>query len=381
MGTSETHTRTERDRSESINTRDQHCERDSDREHHNSHLPVYKIKKIKEKQTANASVGSLRIACLARACAAAIAPSIAPCAGAGKAAAAGVLRWRPAAGGGVGPRRMTSLGAARVDAVKEVTGGEPPTRWVHLQHIQWVDERGRDRTWEAAVRANARPTGSGVADAVAVLARLRYGNSAGDDGSLGTVLVAQFRPPIGAITLELPAGLIDAGESPGQAAVRELKEETGFIGEVSRLSPVVYSSPGLTNESMQLVQIDVDMTTEDNRTPVPEQEDSECIENIMGTPSVQLAHRVHINFADSIILLLRLQGSPWLLAYVACSSRTQKMLTLVFFVPCISAAAANHLVPIVMAIHAVCTWGPTASAVLAASAGRTAGKTEPPAGN
>ena len=205
---------------------------------------------------------------------------------------------------------MTTLGAARVDAVKEVTGGEPPTRWVHLQHIQWVDERGRDRTWEAAVRANAQPMGSGVADAVAVLARLRYGNIADGDGSLGTVLVAQFRPPIGAITLELPAGLIDAGESPGQAAVRELKEETGFIGEVSRLSPVVYSSPGLTNESMQLVQIDVDMKTEENRTPVPEQEDSECIENIMGTPSGQLEHRVHINFADSIILLLRLQGFP-----------------------------------------------------------------------
>jgi ADP-ribose pyrophosphatase len=40
------------------------------------------------------------------------------------------------------------------------------------------------------------------------------------------ILVAQYRPPLGKMSLEFPAGLVDAGETCEQAAIRELKEET-----------------------------------------------------------------------------------------------------------------------------------------------------------
>jgi ADP-ribose pyrophosphatase len=43
------------------------------------------------------------------------------------------------------------------------------------------------------------------------------------------VLVRQFRPAVEAVTLELPAGLVDPGDTPENTARRELKEETGFI--------------------------------------------------------------------------------------------------------------------------------------------------------
>ena len=39
-----------------------------------------------------------------------------------------------------------------------------------------------------------------------------------------TMLVRQFRPPMGADTIELPAGLLDPGEDAATAALRELKE-------------------------------------------------------------------------------------------------------------------------------------------------------------
>eukprot|EP01118_Nematostelium_gracile_P005607 TRINITY_DN1783_c0_g1_i2.p1 TRINITY_DN1783_c0_g1~~TRINITY_DN1783_c0_g1_i2.p1 ORF type:complete len:181 (+),score=37.12 TRINITY_DN1783_c0_g1_i2:77-544(+) len=42
------------------------------------------------------------------------------------------------------------------------------------------------------------------------------------------VLVRQFRPATGKYSVEFPAGLIDKGETAEQAALRELKEETGY---------------------------------------------------------------------------------------------------------------------------------------------------------
>jgi ADP-ribose pyrophosphatase len=66
-----------------------------------------------------------------------------------------------------------------------------------------------------------------------------------DDGRI--VLVRQYRPAVEKVTLELPSGLIDAGESPAEAAGRELREETGYDAEVELLGPLLPDTGRLGN--------------------------------------------------------------------------------------------------------------------------------------
>lgn len=46
------------------------------------------------------------------------------------------------------------------------------------------------------------------------------------------VMIRQYRYPLDAYLYELPAGLVDNGETPAQAAIREMKEETGLDFEI-----------------------------------------------------------------------------------------------------------------------------------------------------
>ena len=49
------------------------------------------------------------------------------------------------------------------------------------------------------------------------------------------VLVRQFRPAILQMSMELPSGAVDPGETPAAAAARELYEETGYVCETMTL--------------------------------------------------------------------------------------------------------------------------------------------------
>ena len=70
------------------------------------------------------------------------------------------------------------------------------------------------------------------------------------------LLVKQFRYPYGEELLEVPAGKLEAGEPPEQAALRELEEETGYIAENLSLLHVLYPSPGYTNEKIYIYLVE-----------------------------------------------------------------------------------------------------------------------------
>jgi ADP-ribose pyrophosphatase len=155
-------------------------------------------------------------------------------------------------------------------------------KWVKLQKATYTDAKGKERIWEIASR---KTTGKSGVDAVA-MGNIIYHPTKPPS----TILVIQFRPPVKAFTIEWPAGLIDADESPEEAAVRELYEETGYHGKVISSSPPVSADPGMTSATLVLCMVEIHLGEND---PEPEQhlEESEDIQRV-NVPLSELYERL-----------------------------------------------------------------------------------------
>lgn len=172
----------------------------------------------------------------------------------------------------------------RIDSTETVAS----TRWLQLNTINYTDQEGKARKWDVVTRTTKQS--SDKADAVVIIPLLKHhniGGGGGDDNGgktkqIDTLLVEQYRPPVGQVTVEFPAGLIDEGETPEDAALRELREETGYVGEKCRVVPQVSRqvnmSPGLTDETVHVVVVEVDLNNPYNHgTPKPELDDGEHV--------------------------------------------------------------------------------------------------------
>lgn len=75
------------------------------------------------------------------------------------------------------------------------------------------------------------------------------------------VMVEQYRHGLGVTMTELCAGVAEEGETPEEAARRELAEETGYTGGRWRLLTVTSANPGsLSNLCYTFVAEDVELT-------------------------------------------------------------------------------------------------------------------------
>ena len=68
------------------------------------------------------------------------------------------------------------------------------------------------------------------------------------------ILVKQFRYPMKEVLYELPAGKLEIGEDPFEAAKRELEEETGYCANKWTDLGYVYTSPGYSDEKLYLYE-------------------------------------------------------------------------------------------------------------------------------
>jgi ADP-ribose pyrophosphatase len=119
------------------------------------------------------------------------------------------------------------------------------------------------------------------------------------------LLVRQYRPAVERYTLELPSGLIDPGETPGDAARRELLEETAYAtGEIEVLGPMFPDTGRLTNRIWSCFATDVQ--------PAPGRAPEAGIEVVVyslpdlwrATADGQFDHALHV----AILLMAVLRG-------------------------------------------------------------------------
>ena len=142
-------------------------------------------------------------------------------------------------------------------------------RYLNLFSVDYQDKKGKYKTWTYASRSGpgnpARRTDA-VPDAVVVVPFHTTQKK--------LVIIKEFRVVLGGYQYGFPAGLLDPEEKTEQAGRRELFEETGLqLTRVIQMSPAIYSSSGMTDESVSLLYAECDGTPSSAHT-----EDSEDIQ-------------------------------------------------------------------------------------------------------
>lgn len=128
------------------------------------------------------------------------------------------------------------------------------TPYLSLYDAAYKNRKGQAKHWMIASRKSEEVLvnqyfhqGEEKTDAVVIVAI--------HEETKKLALIKQFRIPLNDFIYELPAGLIDAGESVESTIGRELKEETGLtLCEVKDIQDKLYLSAGMTDESVALVQ-------------------------------------------------------------------------------------------------------------------------------
>jgi len=144
------------------------------------------------------------------------------------------------------------------------------TKWLRLETLMYTDIEQKTRLWDYATRTTKQSKDSANAVVIISLLKRPYAKDLDTNDPYDTLLVEQFRPPVKRNTFEFPAGLIDKGETTEHAALREFREETGYVGEACKIVPTVSAlvcmSPRLCDETVHCVMVTVDLDNPYNDT-------------------------------------------------------------------------------------------------------------------
>lgn len=129
-------------------------------------------------------------------------------------------------------------------------------RHLNLYEIVYINQNGTERLWQFTTRADQPKCVTGqfdMPDAVVIIPFYKKKDK--------LVIIKEFRVPLGGYQYGFPAGLVDKGETIQQTCIRELKEETGLsVTRIIKSSPPVFSSSGISDESVSMIYVECDGT-------------------------------------------------------------------------------------------------------------------------
>jgi ADP-ribose pyrophosphatase len=153
-------------------------------------------------------------------------------------------------------------------------------KWLNLFEISYIARTGDEKSWQIASRQNEPKCLSGNyhrPDAVVIVPFHTVRDK--------MVIIREYRVPLDDYEYGFPAGLVDDGESVEQATRRELMEETGLkVSRFIKISPPIYSSAGMTDESVAMVYVECEGEPSNSANT-----DSELIEILFISPDEALA--------------------------------------------------------------------------------------------
>lgn len=126
-------------------------------------------------------------------------------------------------------------------------------KYATLFAITYIDRKGEERQWHLVSRNEQPKCISGDIRKVDATIIVPFHKKAKQ-----LVVIKEFRIPVGKYHFGFPAGLLDPEEDLETAAARELKEETGLtLEKIYRKSPAIFSSPGISDETVAMVFAEV----------------------------------------------------------------------------------------------------------------------------
>lgn len=114
------------------------------------------------------------------------------------------------------------------------------------------------------------------------------------------IMILEPRTPINRTVLAFPAGMIEEGESPEEAAIRELEEETGHLAKSTKQMISVYPTIGYSNEKVTIVMAK-DLT--ETQTHFDETEDIEIVKIPVEQAKTMLDNNEFETASENVALL------------------------------------------------------------------------------
>ena len=140
----------------------------------------------------------------------------------------------------------------KIQNVEKITN----RRHLNMFEISYINQNGIEKLWQFTTRADKPKCVTGqfdMPDAVVIVPFHKVKDK--------LVIIKEFRVPLGDYQYGFPAGLVDDGETIQQTCMRELKEETGLnVTRIKKSSPPVYSSSGMSDESVSMIYVECDGT-------------------------------------------------------------------------------------------------------------------------